>query len=83
MSRFSLIGDIPSESDDTLNTFSVQWSDDDYKTWTTARNLILTYDFPSLTQLGQFRRRAFKISISPTVLVRLEGIEVDINKGQQ
>lgn len=83
MSRFSLIGDTPSSASDSASTFSIQWSDDDYNTWSTARSLVLTPDFPSITQLGGFRRRAFKISITPTTLVRLEGIEVDINKGQQ
>jgi len=61
MNRLSMIGDVP---DDTLvdSIINIQWSDDDYKTWSTARNLNMTGDFPSIPQLGQFRRRAFKIT---------------------
>jgi hypothetical protein len=80
MHRLSLIGDVP---DDTLvdSTVSIQWSDNDYKTWSAARALIFNGDFPSIPQLGQFRRRAFKISYTLPHLLRLEGMEVDINKG--
>ena len=80
MHRLSLVGDVP---DDTLvdSVVSIQWSDDDYKTWNTARSLIFNADFPSIAQLGQFRRRAFKISYTLPHLLRLEGMEVDINKG--
>lgn len=80
MHRLTMVGDVP---DDTLtdSNVSVQWSDDDYKTWSNARTLKFTGDLPSIFQLGQFRRRAFKISYSLPHLLRLEGMEVDINKG--
>jgi len=80
MNRFTLVGDVP---DDTLvNTaVSVQWSDDDYKTFNTARTLTFNADLPAIFQLGSFRRRAFKISYSLPYLFRIEGVEVDINKG--
>jgi hypothetical protein len=80
MSRFSLIGDVP---DDTLvdTAVSIKWSDDDYKTWSTARTLTFTGDLPAITQLGQFRRRAFRITYSLPHLFRLEAMEMDINKG--
>lgn len=80
MNRLSMVGDVP---DDTLvdSTINIQWSDNDYKTWSTARALNMNADFPSIPQLGQFRRRAFKITYSLPHLLRLEGMEVDINKG--
>lgn len=80
MYRLSIIGDVP---DDTgaENTISVQWSDDDYKTWSSARSLNFNADLPAIWQLGQFRRRAIKLSYSLPHLLRIEMIEVDINKG--
>lgn len=66
-------------------TVSVSWSDDDYATFNTARDLILgaTYNFPFITQLGQFRRRAFKITYTGTNIIRYKFLSMDINKGQQ
>lgn len=80
MHRLSLIGDVP---DSTLvdSAVTIQWSDDDYKTWSPARTLKFTPDLPAMFQLGQFRRRSFKISYSLSHLLRMEGMEVDINKG--
>lgn len=80
MYRLSLIGDVP---DDTLTDIavSIQWSDDDYKTWSSVRTLNFTGDLPAIQQLGQFRRRAFKITYALPHLFRLEQMEVDINKG--
>lgn len=80
MSRLSIIGDVP---DDTLvdSAVMVSWSDDDYKTWSTPRTLKFTGDLPAIFQCGQFRRRAIKLTYSLPHLLRLETIEVDINKG--
>jgi hypothetical protein len=80
MARLSIIGDVP---DSTLvdSTVYVSWSDDDYTTWSTPRALKFTPDLPAIFQLGQFRRRAFKLTYSLPHLLRLEQIEVDINKG--
>jgi hypothetical protein len=81
-SRFSLIGDIPTTSG-TGNVLQVSWTDNDYVTWSTTRDLSFDYDFPCIAQLGRFRRRAFKISYSQPYLLRLEAFEIDINKGNQ
>lgn len=66
-------------------TLSVSWSDDDYATFTTARDLIFggAYNFPFITQLGAFRQRAFKLTYAGTSFLRYKFIEMDINKGQQ
>lgn len=82
MSRLSLIGDIPTTTG-TGNTVTVYWSDNDYQTWSSGRTLSFDYDFPVITQLGRFRRRAFKFEYSQPYLLRLEAFEVDINKGNQ
>lgn len=80
MHRFTLVCDAPSG---TANSCTLQWSDDDYKTWTAARTIQLNDTMPTITQLGRFRRRAFKLTYSQPVPLRLEGFEVDINAGNQ
>lgn len=82
MSRLSMIGDIP-DSTGVDNDLIVQWSDDDYNTWSAVRTLSFNNDFPSMAQLGAFRRRAFRFQYTLPHLLRLEGFEVDINKGTQ
>lgn len=81
-SRLALIGDIP-DSSGVLNNLTVDWSDDDYTTWVGNRTLSFNYDFPMIKQLGRFRRRAFRFRYSSAKLLRLEGFELDINKGTQ
>jgi Phage stabilisation protein len=80
MYRFSLIGDVPDDTDDDSEV-SISWSDDDYKTWSGVRTLKFTGDLPAIFQMGSFRRRAMKIVYSLPHLLRLEQLEVDINKG--
>jgi hypothetical protein len=82
MSRLTVVGDTP-DYNGTDNTIQVSWSDDDYNTWTTPVSIDLSADMPSIHQLGMFRRRAFKFQYSEPRLLRLEGFEMDINKGQQ
>ena len=66
-------------------TLSVSYSDDDYATYSTARDLVFgaSLKFPFLTQLGAFRQRSFKITYASTSFLRFSEIEMDINKGQQ
>jgi len=79
-SRFSLLGDTPS----TTSTVLVSWTDNDYSTWVADRTITFNLDFFAITQLGSFRRRAFRISFTdPSYGIRLEGFEIDINKGTQ
>jgi hypothetical protein len=82
MSRLSLIGDKPDTSG-TNNTVTVSWTDDDYQTWSAERSISFDYEFPSIAQLGHFRRRAFRFRYNKPKLLRLEEFEVDINKGTQ
>ncbi|MFZ2190090.1 MAG: packaged DNA stabilization protein [Candidatus Magasanikiibacteriota bacterium] len=82
MSRLAIVGDVP-DSTGVDNDVSIEWSDDDYATWSTARTLSFNFDFPVLRQLGTFRRRAFRIRYSLPHLFRIDGLEVDINKGSQ
>lgn len=73
-------------------TFYVAWNDYDYEdsVWQvfTPRTLTIAAVsdknvFPFITQLGSFRRRAYKIYTNSGVVIRTGSVEFDINKGQQ
>ena len=78
MRRLSVIGDRPS-SNANLN---VQWSDDDYQTYSTARSINLNQDLPCTYNLGWFRQRNFKLTFTANENMRLQELEVEINKGR-
>lgn len=74
--RLSLVGDSP--NGDTNTPVVVSWSDDDYNTWTGGTILNLNGFYPTITQLGYGRRRAFKFVYAQQYPLRLEAFEVDI-----
>lgn len=80
MSRIALLG---GESGTTYNTYSISYSDNDYKTWSTPRTTNFSTDFPVLNQWGRFRRRAFRVSVNNTQPWMLSQAEIEINKGSQ
>lgn len=61
--------------------FSLYWSDDDYQTWNGPRTIALNTEIPMTTQLGAFRRRAWKVSFSANYFFRAKVLEIDINMG--
>lgn len=77
MSRLGLSADRPSSD----TNISIEWTDDDYQTWSTARTCNLNTDTPFIRQLGSFRNRAFRFTYIGNYPFRLQDIEVDINKG--
>jgi hypothetical protein len=76
--RISVIGDRPP----TSTTLTMQSTDDDYQTWSTARTVELNSEIPKFERNGQFRRRAWKLSVTANNPVRLKQLDVEINKGQ-
>lgn len=62
------------------SSMSVYWSDDDYKTWTSARTVDLI-ERPYLTRCGSFRRRAFKLYHAANTNLRLQALEFEIRLG--
>lgn len=81
MHRVSLICDVP--FGDNTTSCTLYWTDDDYQTYTTGRTITISNTMPTITQLGRFRRRAFKLVYSDAYPMRLEGLEIDINMGTQ
>lgn len=81
MHRLAVVCDVPAGSNVTSCTIS--YTDDDYQTYSTARTIPISTTMSSITQLGMFRRRAFKLVYSDAYPMRLEGLELDINTGTQ
>lgn len=74
--RLSLIGDSP--NGDISTPVAIDWSDDDYNTWVGNFIIQLNGDYPTVTQLGYSRRRAFRFTYQQPFALRLEAFEVDI-----
>lgn len=71
--RLTLIGADARET----STCAIQWSDDDGQTWSTARNVDLNDTRPTLTRLGIFRKRQFRITNSSDAPMELEAMELE------
>ncbi len=74
--KLRLVGD---RQESTANV-AVSWSDTDYMTTTTARNIDMSKDDDFLSGLGSFKRRSFSLSYTGDQAMRLEAIELDINQ---
>lgn len=59
---------------------TIRWSDDDYKTWSTPRNIDLSRG-ARLTRLGKFRERAFEFISESDSPIRVKSLEVKIREG--
>lgn len=78
LTKIGIVGDETT----TSTNLSVQWSDDDYNTWSTARTVDLSTSHTYLRVGGAFRRRAFKFSNTSSVPMRLEAIELEYKEGE-
>lgn len=76
--RLSIIGDSPNGDNNTM--LGVQFSDDDYNTWSGERALQMNGDYSTITNLGISRRRAFRFIYDEPFALRLEAFEVDITQ---
>jgi hypothetical protein len=72
MHRLQAIGDLNA----TTGTIGISWSDDDYKTFTTARTQDLDNHQSWLTRLGMYKRRSFRITHEVNFRMRLSHLEV-------
>lgn len=73
--------DIFSDRYSSTNNISIQWSDDDYGTTSTARTVDLSGVKTYVTGCGSFRRRSFYISQSNSMPLRLEGLGLKLRQG--
>ena len=73
--RLELIADKESSG-----TVTVDWSDDDYQTWSTSRSLDLTTR-PYCKSGGIFRSRAYRFKHETNAAFRAESFEIDFSLG--
>jgi hypothetical protein len=78
MPKLSIIADRPSIDANV----DVYWSDDDYQTYNGPRSINLNQDLPCTYNLGWFRQRNFKLVFTSNENLRLQDLEVQINKGR-
>lgn len=78
MHRLVIWADKPSSS----ATMQISWTDDDYQTYNTPRNIDLYQEVPDTHRLGRFRRRAFKWEWTQNQPIRIKKLEVELNMGQ-
>ena len=76
LNRLTLIGADSREA----STCGISWSDDDGQTWSTARNVDLNDSRPTLTRLGMFRERQFRITNSSDAPMELEAMELEYDE---
>jgi hypothetical protein len=74
ITRLEVMGDEATSSTD----LSIQWSDDDYKNFSTARTVDMSGHM-FLRNCGTTRRRAFKLSHTDNTPLRLEKMEVEFD----
>jgi len=60
----------------STTTVSIQWSDDDGQTWSTARTVDLSSDNPELHNCGIFVNRKFRITHSGTTSLDLYDMQL-------
>lgn len=73
---FELYGDLSN----TESEFTLEYTDDDYRTWSNERSFTNSFRMLVL-QLGQARRRAWRVKHQNNYPMRLEGFEVDYQEG--
>ncbi len=71
--KLRLIGDIQSSQ----ALVDVSWSDDDYRTTQSGRQVDMSEEDAYLNGLGSFRRRSFSLSYTGDQPMRFEAIEID------
>lgn len=64
----------------STGTVTLEFTDDDYQNWSTARTLDLVVR-PYTKAMGVFRRRAFRIKHSANADFRIDALEFDFNDG--
>jgi len=71
--KIKLIGDKQAST----TTVGVSWTDDDYGTYSSVRNVDMSQNRAYLTQCGQSRRRAFVFTNATNTPCRIEALELD------
>lgn len=58
-----------------------RYSDDDYQTHSKYRQVSMNQERPRMRRFGQFIRRSFDVRITDSALIRIAGLDADIEQG--
>lgn len=75
--RLEVVGDEAAST----STLSISYTDDNYKTFSTPRDVDLS-DRAFLTRLGRFQRRAYKYTHEANTPMRLEAFDLNVDLGE-
>lgn len=78
MGRLSIVCDRPPA---TSNVY-ISFSDDDFQSWYGNYPVNIDQDLPSINRCGSFRQRAIKLTYTDNYPLRIQKIQVNINKGR-
>jgi hypothetical protein len=76
--RLVVVGDRQTSS----APMDISWTDDDYQTYSNTFTVDMADEFPAIYRGGRFRRRAYKLESTVDAPIRVEKLQLDINKGQ-
>lgn len=76
LSRLLVVADQSS-----AGVLTIEFSDDDYQTWKTARTVDLSTALPMLTNCGTFQKRAIRLTMTSSTPLRLQALEYLADKG--
>ena len=68
-------------ADRSSGNLAISWTDDDYQTFSTPRNVDLASPRPRLHQLGKFTDRSFRFEYTHNASLTLLDTEIDFNIG--
>jgi len=68
-------------TDKTTGTLQIDWTDNDYTSFSTVRELDLSIEKPMLHRLGRFVERALRFTVESSDSFRMYYVEVDYNLG--
>lgn len=67
--------------DQSPGAIQVSYSDNDYRTWAEDQKVLTGVDYPTLVDMGTFRKRAFRFRIRSNDWFRLQAIEAQFDLG--
>jgi hypothetical protein len=76
-SRLDIVADI----ENATSTLGIAYSDDDYVTTSTVRNVDLSTTRPGITRCGRYRRRSYILTHSSNTPMGLEAVEETYEEG--
>lgn len=59
----------------------IRWSDNDYQTWSTYREIDMNRIQPRITRLGRFRQRAIELTHACPTPLRLRALDIELAQG--